>query len=563
MDFSYLSNSLFYELTALLLAACVIGLFSLLLRQPMVVSFIIVGIVAGPNFLGIVQSYEHIELLAELGIAILLFLVGLKLDLQLIKTLGLVSLATGIGQVVFTAIIGFFIAIALGITVVNAIYIGVALTFSSTIIIVKLLSDKREVDSLYGRIAIGFLIVQDLVVVMAMIVLSAFGVGIDDSSFASVLSNIAMMGLYGFIVFICLWLFIRYVANPLVRCFARSPELLIIFAIGWAALLASLCNYLGFSQELGGLLAGISLASTPFRDAIASRLASVRDFLLLFFFISLGSQLNLSQLGDEVFPSIVFSLFVLIGNPIIVLIIMGYMGYRKRTAFLAGLTVAQISEFSLIFMAMGVKLGHISNESLGLVTLVGLITIAASVYMITYSNTLYRWLEPVLGPFERKFPYREEEAANKEVIHGPYDIILFGLGRYGKAIAENFIQNNFKVLAVDFNPDEVNEWREKGQYAMYGDACDFEFIPFLPLTGVQWVICAIPQHATGLMHDDPRIMLVKGLNEHHYNGKIAVSTQHAEQVELLKKRGVDVVFLPFDDAASMAVKRIMQQSSYI
>ncbi|QDP73298.1 sodium:proton exchanger [Legionella israelensis] len=558
IDIAFLQTAPFYELSALLLCAMIIGFLSLLLRQPMIVSFIIVGILASPNFFGIVQSYEHIELLAELGIAVLLFLVGLKLDLQLIKTLGLVSLATGIGQVVFTAIIGFFIAIALGMNITNAAYVGVALTFSSTIIIVKLLSDKREVDSLYGRIAIGFLIVQDIVVVFAMIVLSAFGMGIDHSTTPDVLVNLAMMAFYALIIFILLWLFIHYLANPLVSSIAHSPELLIICSIGWAALLASLSHYFGFSKELGGLLAGISLASTPFRDAIASRLSSVRDFLLLFFFISLGSQLNLNQLGNQILPATVFSLFVLIGNPLIVLIIMGYMGYRKRTGFLAGLTVAQISEFSLIFMAMGLKLGHVSTESLGLVTLVGLITIAASVYMITYSYTLYRWIERLLTPFERKIPYREKGDVTEKFNHKRYDIILFGLGRYGQAMAKHLLQNNFKVLAVDFNPDEVNSWRQKGRYAIYGDACDIEFMASLPLKNIQWVICAIPQHAPGLTHDDPRIMLVKGLKEHHYKGKIAVSTQHASQVEALKEKGVDMVFLPFDDAADRAVEKIIQ-----
>ena len=555
MEFAFLHASPFYELTALLLSAMVIGFLSLLLRQPMIVSFIIVGILVSPNFFGIVQSYQHIELLAELGIAVLLFLVGLKLDLQLIRTLGLVSLATGIGQVIFTAIIGFFIAIALGMDMINAIYVGVALTFSSTIIIVKLLSDKREVDSLYGRIAIGFLIVQDIVVVFAMIVLSAFGVGADSTTHPEVWTNLALMILYGLIIFILLWLFIRYLANPLMSSIARSPELLIISSIGWAALLASLGHYFGFSKELGGLLAGISLASTPFRDAIASRLSSVRDFLLLFFFISLGSQLNLNQLGNQVLPATIFSLFVLIGNPLIVLIIMGYMGYRKRTGFLAGLTVAQISEFSLIFIAMGLKLGHVSIDSLSLVTLVGLITIAVSVYMITYSQTLYQWLEPFLAPFERQTPYREEEKMTQKFNH--YDVILFGLGRYGHAIAEHLLQHKFKLLVVDFNPDEVNSWRQKGHSAMYGDACDIEFIATLPLKTASWIICAIPEHTTGLTHDDPRIMLVKGLKEHHYKGKIAVSARHASQVETLKEKGVDMVFLPFDDAADRAVEKII------
>ncbi|MDZ7790145.1 MAG: cation:proton antiporter [Xanthomonadales bacterium] len=170
------------------------------------------------------------------------------------------------------------------------------------------------------------------------------------------------------------------------------------FAIGWAALLAAL-GALPRLRQGAGRLAGRRLARLHRRTGRRSPrgCASLRDFLLLFFFIALGASLDLSTLGASVGPAIVFAAFVLIGNPLIVLAIMGAMGYRKRTGFLAGLTVAQISEFSLIFMAMGVSLGHVGEEALGLVTLVGLITIAASTYMITFSHRLYAWLEPVAG----------------------------------------------------------------------------------------------------------------------------------------------------------------------
>lgn len=557
-DFSFLHASPFYELTGLLVLVALVGSVGLLLRQPMIVSMIAAGVLAGPSALDLVQSRENIELLAELGIAILLFLVGLKLDLKLIKTLGAVSLATGLGQVLFTSIIGFLIGLALGLDSVTALYVAVALTFSSTIIIVKLLSDKREVDSLHGRIAIGFLIVQDLFVVIAMMALSAFGVGqsgAEENAWMQILS----ISFYGLILLCLVGLFIRYVATPLVTRIARSTELLIIFAIAWAALLASVCQHVGFGKELGGLLAGVSLASTPFREAIVARLSPLRDFLLMFFFIALGSQLDLSLLGAQVAPSLVFSLFVLIGNPLIVVAIMGYMGYRKRTGFLAGLTVAQISEFSLIFVAMGVSLGHVSADSLGLVTLVGLITIALSVYMITYSHQLYRRVEPALGFFERRNPIREETAKQQsEMTQGKHDVILFGLGRYGRAIADHLMKNGYRILAVDFNPDEVRRWRKRGIDALYGDAFDQEFIGSLPLKDVKWVISAMPQHDLGLTHEDPRRVLMDSLKQQHYRGKIAISTQQVHDRQSLIDQGADLVFLPFHDAAERAVERITE-----
>jgi len=558
LEFIHLSP--FYELTSLLALAAAVGFLGLLLRQPMIVSFIAAGILAGPSALGIVQAEENVKLLAELGVAVLLFLVGLKLDLSLIRTLGVVSLATGLGQVLFTSIVGFAIGIMLGLDTVASLYVAVALTFSSTIIIIKLLSDKREVDSLHGRIAVGFLIVQDIIVVLSMMVLSAFGVGAQTADGNGALMQIAAVLMYGVAMLALVGIFIRFLAVPLIGRVARSPELLIIFAISWAALLAALGSYFGFSKELGGLLAGVSLASTPFRESIVARLSSLRDFLLLFFFIALGTQLDLSLLGTQIFSAFIFSLFVLIGNPLIVMAIMGYMGYRKRTGFLAGLTVAQISEFSLIFMAMGLSLGHVSADALGLVTLVGLVTIALSVYMITYSHTLYRWLEPALGLFERKVPYSEETLERQQIVEQPYDIILFGMGRFGAAIAGHLRKENFHVLAVDFNPDEVRAWRRRGFDGVYGDACDQDFIASLPIENAKWVIAAMPQHDLGLTHEDPRLALIAGLRARGFSGKIAVSTHHLRDVETLKKKGADLVLLPFYDASEKAVERIKEFS---
>ena len=555
---AFIHESPFYELAALLALAAGVGFIGVLLRQPLIVSFIAVGMLAGPSVMGIVQSHESIELLSKLGIAVLLFLVGLKLDIKLIRTLGPVALATGLGQVAFTSAIGFVIGLMLGFDMITAVYVAVALTFSSTIIIVKLLSDKREIDSLHGRIALGFLIVQDVVVVIAMLVLAALGAGEKAGGDAG--TRILMALGYGTLIIVAVVLFVRYVAEWLVSRIARSTELLMVFAIAWAAMLAATGQWLGFSMELGGLLAGISLASTPYREAIVARLSALRDFLLLFFFIALGSQLELTRVGEQVGPALLFSAFVLIGNPIIVLAIMGFMGFRKRTGFLAGLTVAQISEFSFIFVAMGVTLGHVASDALGLVTVVGVITIALSVYMITYSQALYRWIEPALGLFERKSHLREVTPEEGQAAANRYDLVLVGLGRYGSALADRLGAQGTSLLAVDFNPDEVRRWRAQGFTAVYGDACDHEFIDALPLDGVRWVIAALPQHGVGLTHDDPRLMLIDGLRRRRFGGRIAVATHRAEEVDALRDRGADVVFLPFEDAADRAVRRLAEST---
>lgn len=543
-------QSPFAEIAALLVMAAVIGFLGILLRQPLIVSFIAVGLVAGPSALDVVRSDEQISLLSELGIAVLLFLVGIKLDVKLIRSLGVVSLLTGLGQVAFTSIFGYLIGFALGLGHVTSLYVAVALTFSSTIIIVKLLSDKREIDSLHGQIALGFLIVQDLVVVLAMIVLSAVGIGAGEDHGSGAVPMVLASGMAMVALVI---LFVRYAANPLTERLARAPELLVIFSIAMAAMFAAFGDIVGLGKEVGGLLAGVALASTPYRETIAARLAPLRDFLLLFFFIALGSALDLSLMGAHISGAVIFSLFVLIGNPLIVLVIMGSMGYRKRTGFLAGLTVAQISEFSLIFVAMGVSLGHVQEDALGLVTMVGLVTIAASTYMITYSHQLYAMFEPLLGVFERKGTPREPSEAGIHHDDG-YSVIVFGLGRFGTAIGMRLKKRGIKVLGVDFNPLAVKRWRELGLETEFGDASDPEFVAELPLARAEWMVSTVPIHPTGLSHEDTRTTLIQLTRTSGFRGRIAVASHHARDTEVLFASGADLVLEPFQDAADRAVE---------
>jgi Kef-type K+ transport system membrane component KefB len=541
----------FAEIAVLLVLAAGIGMIGILLRQPLIVSFIAVGLLAGLSALDVVYSDEQIELLSELGIAVLLFLVGIKLDVKLIRSLGAVSVMTGLGQVIFTAVIGYLIGLMLGLGSVTSLYVAIALTFSSTIIIVKLLSDKREIDALHGQIALGFLIVQDLFVVVSMIVLSAIGIGASDGGHGggSVMTVLAA----GVAMVIAVVLFVRFIANPLTERLAQAPELLVIFAIALAALFAAVGDVVGLGKEVGGLLAGVALASTPYRETIAARLAPLRDFLLLFFFIALGATLDLSLLGAHVTGAVVFSLFVLIGNPLIVLAIMGAMGYRKRTGFLAGLTVAQISEFSLIFVAMGVSLGHVADDALGLVTMVGLVTIAVSTYMITYSHHLYALFEPYLGLFERKGTPREPSEAGTHQGKG-YTVILFGLGRFGTAIGLRLRKRGITVLGIDFNPMAVARWRALSLEAEFGDATDPEFVAELPLRSARWVVSTVPIHPTGLSQEDSRRTLIQLARTAGFTGRIAAASHSAAETEVLFGSGADLVLEPFQDAADRAVE---------
>ncbi|MCC5949219.1 MAG: cation:proton antiporter [Nitriliruptoraceae bacterium] len=524
-----------FEQVAGVLAVCVAaGAIALVLRQPLIVGLIAAGIAVGPEVLGLVEDTSEIELLAKIGISLLLFVVGLKLDVRLVSKLGPVALATGLGQVLFTSVVGFLIALALGFDLVPAVYIAVALTFSSTIIIVKLLTDKRELEDLHGRIALGFLIVQDICVVLAMIAITAVGDGEGDlaTEFLGVILRgmllLAFVGVVG-----------RYLAPRVTHVLARSSELLVLAAVTWAVSLAAVSILLGFSEEVGAFLAGMSLASTSYREAISGRLSTLRDFLLVFFFIELGTQFELGSAVEQLGAAVIFSLFVLIGNPIIVMVIMGVMGYRKRVSFKAGLTVAQISEFSLILVALGVSQGHVGGEVVGLVTAVGLITISASTYLIYGSDRIYDRLEPILRPFEREHPGANLDL-DEERPEPRY--IVIGLGRFGSTVVDELLERGEQVLGVDFDPQSV---RAKGERfpVVFGDAEDPDLAEQLPLATVEWVVST-------LRGRDVNLQLLSSLRRSGYPCRVVVAADDDEIAHALDAAGADLTIRPLHEAAT-------------
>ena len=397
----------------------------------------------------------------------------------------------------------------------------------------------------------GFLIVQDVAVVLAMMAMSALR-GAGEAAIIEVAGSLVLRLLAAAAL---MYVLMRSVLPRLVGAMARSQELLLIFAIAWGTGLAALGEWAGFSKEAGAFMAGFSLASTTYREAMNARLTGIRDFMLLFFFIDLGAQLDFSTLGDEIWPAVVLSVFVLIGNPLIVMAIMGYMGYRKRTGFLAGLTVAQISEFSIVFVAMGITLGHVGVEALGLTTLVGLVTIMMSTYMILFSQPLYERLAPLLGVFERKRPFRELAVEHQGRPAGQPDIIIFGLGRYGSRLMQQLRGAGIEVLGVDFDPETIRALHKLRQPVRYGDGEDPSFLESLPLPHARWAITTFPQWESNRA-------FLSALEEAGFKGRVAGVVRDDLHADALGAAGVERVLNPFNDAADYAARSFAAEIAF-
>jgi len=388
----------------------------------------------------------------------------------------------------------------------------------------KLLSDKEALEKLYGKISIGFLLVQDLVAIIILIVISSLSTAGNPGN---ILLFTSLKGL-GIIVILAP---ISYFVLPkLSNFFAKSQEFLFVFSITWGLGLAALFFYAGFSIEVGALIAGIVLSISPYSYEISSKLKPLRDFFIISFFLILGSQMVFGNISNFIVPIIVFSLFILIGNPLIVMILMGIFGYNKKTGFMAGLTVAQISEFSLILVALGVKVGHLSQEILSLVTLIGLITIGGSTYMIMYSDKIYPRISKLLTVFEKK------KLCKKEIPKKEYQYILLGYNRIGYSILKAFSKLTKDYVVIDFDPKTINELKTQKAPCIYRDVEDVEFLEELNLKKAKVIVSTIPEKETNLF-------LLREFKKRNTNIVILTARQISDALELYKA-GADYVILP-------------------
>ncbi|MBI2065907.1 cation:proton antiporter [Candidatus Woesebacteria bacterium] len=479
----------FAELALLLVVAAAAGVVAKAIKQPLLIGYLFAGLLLA--FFGVVRDFEAIAALGKVGVALLLFLVGLEMNVRELPSLGKVALMTGLGQIIFTSVVGYLIAFALGFGVLPSIYIAVALTFSSTIIIVKLLSEKGDIGSLYGKIAVGFLLVQDFVAILILMFLA--GLGGKEAN----LGQFFLIGVKAIALLASVWFLSKKVLPTLFDKFiASSPEILFVGSIAWALGVAALVGGpLGFSYEIGGFLAGLALSNLPEHLGIASKTRPLRDFFLTIFFLTLGTQLLVKNIGAVIAPAVVFSLFVLIGNPLIVLIIMGLLRYKKRTSFLASVTVAQISEFSFILMAMGLTLGHVSQTEVATVILVGVITMTISTYLILASDKIFLKLKDTLSIFERRLTH--EMALLTEKIYNDH-IVLIGCDRMGKALISFFKKKGLLYLVVDHNPKVFANLSAERIPVLLGDIDDPEIKDLAKMDKARMVISTISNTSDNL-----------------------------------------------------------------
>lgn len=519
-------GNIFTELSLVFVIVALVAGLMRYLKQPLILGYILTGILVGPVFLDLIKSKEAFEGFSEIGITLLLFIIGLGMNIATIKSLGKVSLVTASAILVSVGGLGFLASLALGFNVTTGFIIGIALFFSSTIIILKALSDKKEISRLHGQIAIGVILVDDIVATLAIVVITALGQGdgLTGVDFAWLALKAFVLG---FILFLAGAKIIPLVSKQL----AKSQEFLFLFAIAWGFGIASLFSFAGFSHEVGALFAGVSLASLPYATEMSARLKPLRDFFVVLFFVSLGETFSFGEFSQVLIPALILSAIVMIGKPIFVTASLGALGYTKLTSFKSAIHLSQISEFSIVVVVLATSLGLVDAKVASIMTLVALITIAMSTYLMKYDDKLYRKFEKYLDIFERKKP--TEKKQNK----GVYTSILFGYHHGGHEFLKLFRETKQRYLVVDYDPEIIDHLESQGIRHAYGDATDEEFLEEISAGRVEFA-------ASTILDLSVNRMILSYL--HRYNKEV-VFICHAhtyEEALTLYEHGASYVILP-------------------
>ncbi|MCD4759622.1 cation:proton antiporter [archaeon] len=522
------SNSLLTEIGIILIFATILAFVVRMFKQPLVPAYILAGLILGPLGLGIIKDSESIRTLSEFGIAFLLFAVGLEIDVKKLKEIGLTASLGGLLQVAFVFFAGFYIALRLGFAQFEAIVLGFVLAFSSTMVVIKLLSDTEQLDTLHGRIVLGILLVQDLIIILVLSILSN-GTQISTSLVFAAL-------LRGLILFITAFLAGKYIFPHIFKFAARAKELLFLTSLTVLFIFAILAHFLNFSVAIGAFIAGISLASLPYHHDIVGRVNPLKSFFATIFFASLGMQLTAIS-STFMIKALYLILAVIILKPIIIYIIVTLFGYEKRTSFFSGLSLGQTSEFSLILIVMPFIMGVISQEVFSIVILITIVTMILTSYLIEFQYPIYLFFSPVLSFIEKLAPKRKRESLEYTPKSHKIDVILIGKHRMGSIFFEALSKLKKKVMIIDHNPDVIRKLLEGKIPCIYGNMSNREVLDKIKTRNLKTIISTVPS-----LQDN--LYLIKYIKDKNKKTNVILTANHIHEARLLYNKGADYVILP-------------------
>ncbi|WOH64850.1 cation:proton antiporter [Bradyrhizobium sp. BWA-3-5] len=532
-------HELIRDITLCILFAWVLGLLAHFSRQPLILAYLIAGFFIGPFGMGWVKSQESINVISELGLIFMLFMIGLEIDLKKIVRAGKVILFAAGGQLIGGVVLGILFFVAIGLSMgsgrFDALYLCVACALSSTVIIVKVLYEKRELDTLPGRITLGVLVLQDIFAILFLAVQPS----LDNLQVTVILLSIARVG----VLVATALVLSRYVLPWLFHQIARRPELILLGALAWCFLIGEIAERLHLSREMGSLVAGVSLSTFPYALDVTAKVTTLRDFFITLFFVSLGMTIPIPG-ASVIGLALTIATFTVVSRMVTTFLPLYLMNQGLRASLLPAINLAQISEFSLVVIQTGVLANHISKETSSAASFAFVVLAVLSTFVMGRSDQVTRGLIGLLkGIGLRDLDHKQQGEAGHEGGHGEARrIVILGFFRAASALVAEIERRNPPVLeqitVIDFNPLVFRTLTDRGMHVVYGDISNVDTLVHAGVGKAELIILSIPDSLLKGADNEKLVRHVRSLNP---SAKIVATAEILANVNDLYEAGADYV----------------------
>jgi Kef-type K+ transport system membrane component KefB len=531
-------HELIGDITFSILFAWVLGLLAHFSRQPLILAYLVAGFFIGPFGMGWVKSQESIAIISELGLIFMLFMIGLEIDLKKIIRAGPVILFAAGGQLIGGCLLGvlFFmgIGLALGGGAFDALYLTVACALSSTVIIVKVLYEKRELDTLPGRVTLGILVLQDIFAILFLAV---------QPSLANLQVSVILLSIARVCALVATALMLsRYVLPRLFHQIARRPELILLGALAWCFLIGEIAEKLHLSREMGSLVAGVSLSTFPYALDVTAKVTTLRDFFITLFFVALGMTIPIPN-GSVIGLALIIAAFTIVSRLVTTFAPLYLMKQGLRASLLPAINLAQISEFSLVVIQTGITAGHIKTETASAASFAFVVLAVLSTFIMVRSGEITKGL---IGPLKkiglRDLDHVHHEGAH-EGGHGETNrIVILGFFRAASALLSQIERQNESLLeqitVIDFNPNVFSTLGDRGLHVIYGDISNVDTLVHAGIGKAEIIILSVPDSLLVGANNEKLVRHVRALNP---TAKIVATADLLSNVNDLYAAGADYV----------------------
>lgn len=478
------SSTIPVQFMVVIITATVLGIIARRAKQPVLLAYLFTGIVLGPVFLDLVQETHTIQIMSELGLGFLLFLVGIEMNLDDIKEILRPISIIAVGQTILQTALAFVVPLALGFTMAETVIIALCTVFGATPVIVKILNDKDELKTLPGKIDVGVLVLQDIYLILVLALIGSGAIGNPQTAVYTFGKIVAMIGVIAAISMFSS----KYFLKGLFDRIAGNRHAFFIHGIAWAFLFITISTELGLSVEVGAFLSGLGLGQIPHREELKERIRPLTDFFMVIFFSTLGLSLTLDNLLAFWQEALIASVVLMFGNFFIMFYLIDQQRFTPRTSFIGSINMTQVSEFSLVVGALAVTQGYIGNNILGYLSLMALLTISASTYLINYNEEIYQKVEKYLQRFE------SEEKSDVDVKTLDNHAVIVGYDEMGEKIAEK-LATGYDVIVVDRNSDNTEKLAYSDYEYIYGDFKHGEIREAVRISKADFIVSLSPEKA--------------------------------------------------------------------